>query len=92
MRLGPRDAAWSAEGERRQPWIDAGEALLGVGVGVAGGGAEGRRGGEGTLGVLGARRSLPAAQSCSVRHPQSSSDCGVDADAGRDAGTSRIST
>ena len=37
MRLGPRDAAWSAEDERRQLGVDAGEALLGVGGGVAGG-------------------------------------------------------
>jgi len=43
-----------ARGEQpRQPGLDAGEALLGVGGGVAGGGAEGSRGGEGTLGVLG---------------------------------------
>jgi hypothetical protein len=37
----------------RQLGIDAGEAMLGVGDGVAGGGAQGRRGGEGALGVLG---------------------------------------
>ena len=37
----------------RQRWVDAGEALLGVGGGVTGGATEGRRGGEGALGVLG---------------------------------------
>src|SRR5450759_5870193 len=37
----------------RQLRVDAGEALLGVGGGVAGGAAEGRRGGEEALGVLG---------------------------------------
>ena len=44
---------WSAEGEPRQLGVDAGEALLGVGGGVAGRAAEGRRDGEGALGVLG---------------------------------------
>src|SRR5665647_2765306 len=39
--------------EPRQLGVDAGEALLGVGGGAIGGAAEGRRGGEGTLGVLG---------------------------------------
>jgi len=38
------------------------------------------------------RRSLPAARPCAVRHPRSCSDCGADANAGREAGTSRIST
>ena len=43
-----------ARGEQpRQLGVDAGEALLGVGSGVAGGAAEGRRGGEEALGVLG---------------------------------------
>ena len=43
-----------ARGEQpRQLGVDAGEALLGVGGGVAGGAAEGRRGGESTLSVLG---------------------------------------
>ena len=37
----------------RQLGVDAGEALLGVGGGVAGGAAESRRGGEEALGVLG---------------------------------------
>ena len=37
----------------RQLWVNAGEPLLGAGGGVAGGGAEGRRRGEGALGVLG---------------------------------------
>ena len=37
----------------RQLGVDAGEALLGVGGGVAGGAAERRRGGEEALGVLG---------------------------------------
>jgi len=36
-----------------QPGVDAVKVILGVGGGVAGGAAEGRRGGEGTLGVLG---------------------------------------
>jgi len=43
-----------ARGEQpRQLGVDAGEALLGVGGGVAGGAAERRRGGEEALGVLG---------------------------------------
>ena len=37
----------------RQPGVDAAEALLGIGGGVAGGTAEGRRGGEEAPGVLG---------------------------------------
>ena len=37
----------------RQLGVDADEALLGVGGGVAGGAAERRRGGEEALGVLG---------------------------------------
>ena len=36
-----------------EPGVDAGEALLGFKGGVASGSAERRRGGEGTLGVLG---------------------------------------
>ena len=67
MRLGPRDAAWSAEGERRQPWIDAVEALPGVGGGVAAGAAESRRGGEGTLGVLGLAEVVPLANEQGLR-------------------------
>ena len=61
MTIGTRSGQWRRVGESelvrseqpRQLGIDTGDALLGVGGGVAGGAAEGRRGGEEALRVLG---------------------------------------